>query len=87
MYAEEVNYWKTSRTSPDVWLEKAKREIIRAGGEILGDAFGSEQGGRGMHRVRLGLMAEVTNLHDVNRLQAHINELQMEVYELKEANE
>jgi hypothetical protein len=42
---------------------------------------------RGMHRVRLGLMAEVTNLHDVNRLQAHINELQMEVYELKEANE
>lgn len=46
MYAEDVNYWKTSKTSPDTWLAKAKREIIRAGGEVLGEAFGSEQGGR-----------------------------------------
>lgn len=47
VYAEDVgNYWQTSRTSPDVWLEKAKREIVRAGGKVLGEAFGSEQGGR-----------------------------------------
>lgn len=41
-YAEEVNYWKTSRTSPDTWLEKAKREIARAGGKVLAEGFGSD---------------------------------------------
>lgn len=40
--AEDVNYWKTSRTSPDTWLEKAKREITKANGVILGEGFGSE---------------------------------------------
>lgn len=35
-HAEDVNYWKTSRTAPDTWLEKAKREIKRAGGQVLG---------------------------------------------------
>jgi len=52
MYAEDVgNYWKTSRTSPDTWLAKAKREIARAGGEILGEAFGSEQNGRSAYML------------------------------------
>lgn len=35
-HAETINYWKTSRTAPDTWLEKAKREIRRAGGQVLG---------------------------------------------------
>lgn len=36
VYAEEVNYWKTSRTGSDEWLDKAKREIRSIGGEIVG---------------------------------------------------
>jgi hypothetical protein len=36
--AEDVNYWQTSRTGPDTWLEKAKREIKRAGGTVGGSA-------------------------------------------------
>lgn len=43
MHAEEVgNYWKTSRTSPDRWMEKARAEIVRAGGSVLAEGFGSE---------------------------------------------
>lgn len=38
-FAENVNYWQTSRTGPDAWLEKAKREIKRAGGEMAGSAM------------------------------------------------
>ena len=33
-YAEKVNYWKTGKSSPDVWLEKAKKEIRAVGGEL-----------------------------------------------------
>lgn len=36
-YAEEVNYFKTSLTAPDTWMTKAKREVERAGGQVLGD--------------------------------------------------
>ena len=40
--AEDVNYWKTSHTLPDAWIEKAKREIKRAGGEVAGSAMVSD---------------------------------------------
>ncbi len=42
IYAEEVNYWKTSRSGSDSWIDKAKREIRQIDGEILGEIFGSE---------------------------------------------
>jgi hypothetical protein len=41
-YGESVNYWKTSRTSPDTWLERARKEITNIGGQVLTEAFGSE---------------------------------------------
>lgn len=34
--AESLNYWKTSRTSPDSWIDKACRQIEKVGGEVLG---------------------------------------------------
>ena len=37
-YAEEVNYWKTSTSSPDTWLDRAKKEIRRVGGLVHGSA-------------------------------------------------
>ena len=40
-YAEDVNYWKTSRSSPDSWISKTKSLIIDFGGEIVSEAFGS----------------------------------------------
>ncbi|MCB0122322.1 MAG: hypothetical protein KDE58_08775 [Caldilineaceae bacterium] len=41
-YAEDVNYWKSGQSSPDAWIDKARREIKNAGGKILGDAFGND---------------------------------------------
>lgn len=40
--AEDVNYWKTGSSSPDVWMEKSKREIETAGGTVVGEGFGAE---------------------------------------------
>lgn len=44
IYAEDVNYWKTSNVAPDGWIDKAKAEIKAAGGKVLGDAFGDQDG-------------------------------------------
>ena len=42
-YAEDVgNYWKTSQSAPDTWMQRAAREIEKAGGDIVGEAFGAE---------------------------------------------
>ena len=56
MYAEDGNYWKTSSTSPDRWLDRAKTEIARAGGEVLAEGFGSEpQTGRAAYMLAFEL--------------------------------
>jgi hypothetical protein len=41
-FAEDVNYWKTGRADPGTWLDRAKREVAKAGGEILGSAIVTE---------------------------------------------
>jgi len=44
-YAEDVgHYWQTSQSSPDVWMDRAKRIIQDLGGEIIADAYGSSSG-------------------------------------------
>jgi hypothetical protein len=50
-FAENLPYWKTSRISADGWLQKAAREIDRAGGVILSEGFGSS-GGRSAFLIR-----------------------------------
>ena len=41
-YAEDIgHYWQTGSSSPDVWIEKAKRQIEEVGGTINADAYGS----------------------------------------------
>jgi len=37
-YAEDMNYWKTGKSGPDVWMERAKVEIIKAGWVVLQQA-------------------------------------------------
>jgi hypothetical protein len=41
-FAEDVNYWKTGRSAPDAWMDRAKGEIEKAGGEIFGSAIVTE---------------------------------------------
>lgn len=44
-YAEDIgHYWQTSQSSPDTWIEKAKKIIVDLGGQILADGFGSAGG-------------------------------------------
>ncbi len=38
-FAEDVNYWKSGRSSPDTWIEKAKRLIEEIDGEIVSESF------------------------------------------------
>ena len=43
LQAEDVgHYWKTSRSSPDVWIERAKKQIEKLGGKVLMEGFGNE---------------------------------------------
>lgn len=51
IYAEEVNYWKTGQSSPDTWLDKAKREIDTAGGWVLAEGYGSDANGRAAYML------------------------------------
>ena len=43
-YAEKLPYFKTSQKGPDVWIDKAKIEIDRAGGVMLSEGFGESEG-------------------------------------------
>jgi len=31
-FAEKLNYWKTSSSSPDIWIERASKQIEKLGG-------------------------------------------------------
>jgi len=44
-YAEDINYWQTSGSSPDQWVEKTKKLIQQLNGKILAEAFGSDSNG------------------------------------------
>ena len=44
-YAENINYWKTSQSSPDNWIEKATKQIQSLGGKVYTHAFGQDDEG------------------------------------------
>lgn len=50
-YANTLNYWKTGRSSPDAWVEKARRQIEKLGGVVTGEAFGSDGNGRSAYML------------------------------------
>jgi len=50
-FAEDINFWMTSKASPDSWIEKAKRLIGSFGGKVTGEYFGSDDSGRAAYMV------------------------------------
>ena len=42
LYAEDLPYWMTSKSSADTWLEKAAEEISRAGGRVISSGYMSD---------------------------------------------
>lgn len=43
-YAEDINYWKTSKSTPDTWLDKAEGVIEGLGGQVSVRAKGKTNG-------------------------------------------
>lgn len=39
-YAEDINYWKTGRSDPDVWMQRAKAQIEKLGVKLLSEGYG-----------------------------------------------
>ena len=58
-YAERCNYWKTSKSSPDAWIEKTIGLIEQFGGEVLSSGFGNEHmTGRAAYMIRFSVAGE-----------------------------
>ena len=58
-YAEDVNYWRTSKSSPDTWMDRSRRQIEKLGAQVLAEGFGSEPGlGRAAYMLAFQLDCE-----------------------------
>jgi hypothetical protein len=51
MYAEDVNFWQTGKSSPDVWIERAKKLIAALGCRVLAEGFGSDADGHAAYML------------------------------------
>ena len=50
-FAEDINYWQTSQSSPDSWMDKSKKLIQQLSGTILAEGFGSDSQGRSAYML------------------------------------
>lgn len=44
IYAEDVNYFNTSKTAPDTWIDKAKKEIQSISGKVIQSGYAEQNG-------------------------------------------
>lgn len=58
VYAEDVNYWKSGTSAPDTWIDRAKKEIVAAGGKVGNEAFGRDETGRAAYMLEFSFGAE-----------------------------
>ena len=42
LYAEDLNYWQSSKSDPDSWMDRTAKLIAGFGGKVLATAYGSE---------------------------------------------
>lgn len=57
-WAESVNFWQTGRSSPDRWIEAAKKQLRGLGGKIEGEAFGQDETGRAAFLLAFSVKGE-----------------------------
>lgn len=57
-YAESVNFWQTGRSSPDRWIEAAKKQLRDLGGKIEGEAFGQDETARAAFLLAFSVKGE-----------------------------
>lgn len=58
VYAEDLNYWKTGKSSPDTWIDRARKEIEVAGGTVDNEAFGRDASGRSAYMLAFSFGAD-----------------------------
>jgi hypothetical protein len=58
MYADDLNYWQTSKSSPDVWIDRAKKQIEELGGKIEGEGFGMNGEGRAAFMIGFSIKGD-----------------------------
>lgn len=58
MYAEDLNYWRTSQSSPDSWIDKTKKQIQVLKGKVLGEGFGSNDQGKAAFMIAFEIQGE-----------------------------
>ena len=54
-YAEEINYWKTSKSQPDAWIDKASKLISDLGGKVYTHAFGQDDQGNSAYMMQFSI--------------------------------
>ncbi|HEC61419.1 hypothetical protein LCGC14_0761790 [marine sediment metagenome] len=57
-YSESMNYWKTSRSSPDHWIEKTIKLIKKLSGRILMEAFGKDAAGNSAYMLAFEIQGD-----------------------------
>ncbi len=50
-FAEDTQYWQTGKSSPDTWIECARKLITELGGTIQAEAFGQDAQGRAAYML------------------------------------
>jgi len=56
--SESINYWKTSQSSPDKWIERAGNIIKLYDGKVLAEGFGSNADGDAAYMVGFEMHGE-----------------------------
>jgi len=56
--AESINYWKTSQSGPDKWIERATKVIEQYGGKVLAEGFGSNANGNAAYMIGFEMHGE-----------------------------
>lgn len=79
-YAEDLNYWQTSKSSPDTWVDRAKRQIEGIGGTVLAEGYGKQaesaaymlafELGEEQFKIVWPVLPSRTNKHRAARVQA-----------------
>lgn len=57
-YAEDLNFWKSGKSSPDAWIDRTKKQIISLGGSGIAEGFGADGTGRSAFMIGFTLQEE-----------------------------
>lgn len=57
IYAEDLPFWQTGKSSPDLWMERTRRVLVGLGGEVVAEAFAQDAMGRAVYMMawKIGL--------------------------------